>query len=59
MNITNQQQCLEQWEKDFLKTGDDSHIPPEDKDRVLHELDGLYNEMYAILVSLNQVPCVE
>jgi hypothetical protein len=59
MNITNQQQCLEQWERDFLKTGDDSHIPVEDKNRVLHELDELYSDMYTILLLLNQVPCVE
>lgn len=59
MNITNKWQCLEQWEKDFIQTGDDSHIPVEDKDRVLRELDELYNDMYTTLLLLKQIPCVE
>lgn len=58
MNITNPQQCLEQWEKDFIKTGDSKLIPKEDRERVLHEIDVLYAEMYDLLLSVGIVPDV-
>lgn len=50
MNITNPQQCIEKWESDFIKTGDDSLIPPDDRERVLYELDQLYNELYDLVI---------
>ncbi len=59
MNITTPQQCIEQWEKDFLKTGNDSLIPKEDRERVLHEIDVLYSEMYELLLSVGITPDVK
>lgn len=49
MNITNPDQCISEWESALILTGDDSHIPKEDRARVLHEIDMLYNEMYDLL----------
>ncbi len=56
MNITNSDECLEEWEREFIRTGDDSLIPEEDRERVLHEVDQLYNEMYDILILVGVTP---
>ncbi len=59
MNITNIEECIEEWDKDMSQVENNVHIPDEDKGRVLHEIDQLYNSMYAILVMLGQKPCVD
>lgn len=52
MNIQSQQQCLKEWEREYILTGDDSLIPEEDKERVLHEVNVLYAEMFDLLRSV-------
>lgn len=49
MNITDQNKCLAEWEQEFLKTGDNSLIPEEDQERVLHEVDVLYEEICTLM----------
>lgn len=49
MNIINSKQAIEQWESDFILTGDESHIPEEDRLRVLHEIDVLYEELCTVM----------
>jgi len=55
---TNQQQQMEQWESDFLRTGDDSLIPEEDRERVFHELDALCEELHTLLRMTEKNPGV-
>lgn len=49
MNITHSKQVIEQWESDLVQTGDERLIPNEDKLRVLHEIDVLYEELCTAL----------
>lgn len=50
MNITNKN--IAQWESDFLKTGNIELVPQEDRERVLHELDILREEVQVLLLKL-------
>jgi hypothetical protein len=56
MNINTPQKCLEEWEKDFWRTGNDANIPADDRERVLHELDQLYNDAYEVLLFIGVTP---
>ena len=41
------------WELEFIKTGDIEHVPEDDRERVLHELQELC-EMARLLVESSQ-----
>lgn len=49
MNITTPDTCIAQWESELILTADQTHIPPEERSRILHEIDVLYNEIHDVL----------